>query len=106
VTALGIPSVIVPYPHAAGHQTANARIAAEAGAARLVADEGFDEEALVAAADLLADDAALAAMAAAARRLGRPGAADAVAEIVMAAAERRPLPDVERIERLSREGRP
>jgi UDP-N-acetylglucosamine--N-acetylmuramyl-(pentapeptide) pyrophosphoryl-undecaprenol N-acetylglucosamine transferase len=106
VTALGIPSVIVPYPHAAGHQTANARIAAEVGAARLVADEDFDDDALVAAADLLADDAALAAMAAAARRLGRPGAADAVAEIVMAAAERRPLPDVERIERLSREGRP
>ncbi|HSL35035.1 MAG TPA: UDP-N-acetylglucosamine--N-acetylmuramyl-(pentapeptide) pyrophosphoryl-undecaprenol N-acetylglucosamine transferase [Candidatus Limnocylindrales bacterium] len=105
VTALGIPSVIVPYPHAAGHQTANARIAADAGAARLVADEDFDEDALIAAADLLADEAALAAMAAAARRLGRPGAADAVAEIVMAAAERRPLPDAERIDRLSREGR-
>jgi len=104
VTALGIPSVIVPYPHAAGHQTANARVLAEAGAARLVADEAFDADALVAAADLLADDAARSAMAAAARSLGRPGAAEAVAELVLAAAERRPLPDAERIERISRGG--
>lgn len=102
VTALGIPSVIVPYPHAAGHQTANARVLAEIGAARLVPDEAFDADALVAAADLLADDAARSAMAEAARSLGRPGAAEAVAELVMAAAERRPLPDAERIERISR----
>jgi UDP-N-acetylglucosamine--N-acetylmuramyl-(pentapeptide) pyrophosphoryl-undecaprenol N-acetylglucosamine transferase len=104
VTALGIPSVIVPYPHAAGHQTANARILAEAGGARLVADEDFDADALVDAADLLADDATRSAMADAARSQGRPGAADAVAELVMAAAERRPLPDAARIERISRGG--
>jgi UDP-N-acetylglucosamine--N-acetylmuramyl-(pentapeptide) pyrophosphoryl-undecaprenol N-acetylglucosamine transferase len=104
VTALGIPSVIVPYPHAAGHQTANARVLADAGAARLVPDEAFDADALVAAADLLASsgDAERAAMAAAARRLGRPGAADAVAELVIAAAERKPFPPAEKIERISR----
>jgi UDP-N-acetylglucosamine--N-acetylmuramyl-(pentapeptide) pyrophosphoryl-undecaprenol N-acetylglucosamine transferase len=102
VTALGIPAVIVPYPHAAGHQTANARILADAGAARLVRDEAFDADALVAAADLLADDAVREAMASAARRLGRPRAADAVAALVMAAAERRPFPDLDEIERLSR----
>jgi UDP-N-acetylglucosamine--N-acetylmuramyl-(pentapeptide) pyrophosphoryl-undecaprenol N-acetylglucosamine transferase len=106
VTALGIPSVIVPYPHAAGHQTANARVLAEAGAARLVADEAFDADALVGAADLLADDAARSAMTAAARSLGRPGAADAVAELVLAAAERRPPPDGETIDRLSRRAAP
>ena len=102
VTALGIPSVIVPYPHAAGHQTANARVLAEAGAARLVPDEAFDADALVGAADLLTDDAARAGMAAAARALGRPGAADAVAALVLAAAERRPFPDPAEIERISR----
>jgi len=102
VTALGIPSVIVPYPHAAGHQTANARVLADAGAARLVADEDFDADALVAAADLLADDASRSTMATAARSLGRPGAADAVAALVLAAAERRPFPDVDEIERISR----
>jgi UDP-N-acetylglucosamine--N-acetylmuramyl-(pentapeptide) pyrophosphoryl-undecaprenol N-acetylglucosamine transferase len=104
VAALGIPSVIVPYPHAAGHQTANARSLADAGAARLVPDEKFDADALVAAADLLApeDEATRAAMAAAARSLGRPGAADAVAALVLAAAERRPFPSADEIERISR----
>jgi UDP-N-acetylglucosamine--N-acetylmuramyl-(pentapeptide) pyrophosphoryl-undecaprenol N-acetylglucosamine transferase len=102
VTALGIPSVIVPYPHAAGHQLANAQVLVGAGAARLVADEAFDAEALVAAADLLADEGTLAAMSLAARTFGRPGAADAVAELVMAAAERRPMPDAARIEAISR----
>jgi UDP-N-acetylglucosamine--N-acetylmuramyl-(pentapeptide) pyrophosphoryl-undecaprenol N-acetylglucosamine transferase len=102
VTALGIPSVIVPYPHAAGHQLANAQVLVGAGAARLVADEAFDAEALVVAADLLADEGTLAAMSLAARTFGRPGAADAVAELVMAAAERRPMPDAARIEAISR----
>jgi UDP-N-acetylglucosamine--N-acetylmuramyl-(pentapeptide) pyrophosphoryl-undecaprenol N-acetylglucosamine transferase len=102
VTALGLPSVIVPYPHAAGHQSANARILAEAGGARVVADEAFDADALVAAADLLADEPALRVMSDVARTLGRPGAADAVAELVLAAAERRPAPDRDAIERLSR----
>jgi UDP-N-acetylglucosamine--N-acetylmuramyl-(pentapeptide) pyrophosphoryl-undecaprenol N-acetylglucosamine transferase len=106
ITALGIPSVIVPYPHAAGHQTANARVLADAGAARIVPDEAFDADALVAAADLLAPDgdAARAAMAEAARSLGRPGAADAVASLVMAAAERRSFPPADEIERISRGG--
>jgi hypothetical protein len=43
-------------------------------------------------------------MAAASRELGRPGAAEAVAELVTAAAERRPFPDRAAIERRSREG--
>jgi UDP-N-acetylglucosamine--N-acetylmuramyl-(pentapeptide) pyrophosphoryl-undecaprenol N-acetylglucosamine transferase len=102
VTALGIPSVIVPYPHAAGHQTANAKVLAAAGGARLVDDAAFDADVLVEAADLLADDVARAAMADAARLFGRPGAAEAVAELVLAAAERRPFPDSATIERLSR----
>ena len=104
VTALGIPSVIVPYPHAGGHQGANAGILADAGAARIVADEAFDADALVAAADILFDEPARAAMAAAARGFGRPGAADAVAALVLALAERRPLPSAEAIERIARDG--
>jgi UDP-N-acetylglucosamine--N-acetylmuramyl-(pentapeptide) pyrophosphoryl-undecaprenol N-acetylglucosamine transferase len=93
VTAVGVPMVVVPYPHAAGHQLANARILADAGAARLVADEAFDGSALLAATAVLDDPAAHAAMAAAARSLGRPAAADAVADLVLTAADRRPLPD-------------
>jgi hypothetical protein len=41
-------------------------------------------------------------MAAAARALGRPFAAEAVADLVMAAAQRRELPDAGTIERRSR----
>ena len=88
--------------NAIGHQVANARVLQGAGAARLVADEDFDADALVAAADLLADEGTLAAMSIAARGFGRPGAAAAVAELVLAAAERRPLPEPTEIERISR----
>jgi len=41
-------------------------------------------------------------MSAASRSLGRPGAAAAVAELVLAAARREPLPDPDRIERFAR----
>jgi UDP-N-acetylglucosamine--N-acetylmuramyl-(pentapeptide) pyrophosphoryl-undecaprenol N-acetylglucosamine transferase len=102
VTALGIPAVIVPYPHASGHQAANARILAAAGAARIVADEAFDADALVSASEILFDEPARTAMATAARRLGRPGAADAIAALVLALAERRPLPDAAAIEAIAR----
>jgi UDP-N-acetylglucosamine--N-acetylmuramyl-(pentapeptide) pyrophosphoryl-undecaprenol N-acetylglucosamine transferase len=102
VTALGLPIVVVPYPHAAGHQRANARQVVEAGAGRLIDDADFDATALLAAATLLEDAAAHAAMAQAARSLGRPGAADAVADVVLAVARRETLPDATTIDRRSR----
>ncbi|HEX2471102.1 MAG TPA: UDP-N-acetylglucosamine--N-acetylmuramyl-(pentapeptide) pyrophosphoryl-undecaprenol N-acetylglucosamine transferase [Candidatus Limnocylindrales bacterium] len=102
VTALGLPMVVVPYPHAAGHQKANARQLVEAGAGRLVDDAAFDAAALLDAARLLEDPSAHLAMSAAARSLGRPGAADAVADLVLAAARREPLPDPAVVERRSR----
>jgi UDP-N-acetylglucosamine--N-acetylmuramyl-(pentapeptide) pyrophosphoryl-undecaprenol N-acetylglucosamine transferase len=102
VAALGVPMIVVPYPHAAGHQRANARVLVDAGAARLIEDEAFDADALVEAAAILDDPARHVAMSAAARALGRPAAADAVAELVMAAGERRPLPDRDAIDRVSR----
>ncbi|HEX7346921.1 MAG TPA: UDP-N-acetylglucosamine--N-acetylmuramyl-(pentapeptide) pyrophosphoryl-undecaprenol N-acetylglucosamine transferase [Candidatus Limnocylindrales bacterium] len=102
VTALGLPIVVVPYPHAAGHQIANARQLVEAGAGRLVEDAAFDANALLEAAALLDDPATHAEMSAAARSLGRPGAADAVADLVLAAARREPLPDRDTVERRSR----
>ncbi len=104
-TALGLPMVVVPYPHAAGHQRANAASLVAAGAARLVEDDAFDAAALLDAATLLDDPAAHVAMSAAARELGRPGAALAVSQLVMAVAEGQPLPDAASIERLARGGR-
>lgn len=102
VAAFGLPMVVVPYPHAAGHQRRNAEEMVRAGAAELVEDEAFDAGALLRVAALLDDPKRHAAMAAAARSLARPGAAAAVAELVLAAAERRPWPSPEAIEAMSR----
>ncbi|MBF8290991.1 MAG: UDP-N-acetylglucosamine--N-acetylmuramyl-(pentapeptide) pyrophosphoryl-undecaprenol [Chloroflexi bacterium] len=102
VTAMGLPMVVVPYPHAGGHQRANAAQMAASGAARLVEDDEFDGRALLAAAALLDEPATHAAMAAQSRALGRPGAAQAVATILVALAERRPLPVPGEIERITR----
>jgi UDP-N-acetylglucosamine--N-acetylmuramyl-(pentapeptide) pyrophosphoryl-undecaprenol N-acetylglucosamine transferase len=103
VSAAGRPMVVVPYPHAAGHQAANARAAVDAGAAILVADDVFDGAALLRAADLLEDPDRLSAMAEAARALAHPGAARAVAALVDAVARRGTLPAAETVERLAGE---
>jgi UDP-N-acetylglucosamine--N-acetylmuramyl-(pentapeptide) pyrophosphoryl-undecaprenol N-acetylglucosamine transferase len=100
-TAFGLPMVVVPYPHAGAHQRANAVVLANAGAAELIADEAFDAAALLGAMAILDDSRRHATMAAASRSLGRPGAADAVASILIALAGRRPLPDAASIARLA-----
>ncbi|MBI2764197.1 MAG: UDP-N-acetylglucosamine--N-acetylmuramyl-(pentapeptide) pyrophosphoryl-undecaprenol N-acetylglucosamine transferase [Chloroflexi bacterium] len=102
VTAAALPMVVVPYPHAGGHQRANAAILADAGAAHLVEDAEFDGPALMDAVQILDDPAAHARMAAAARSLGRPGAANALAAILLALAERRPVPGADTIDRIAR----
>lgn len=95
LTVLGLPSVLVPYPHAAaGEQHANALALAERDAAVLVPDEDMDGPWVAGhLAPLLADGARRARMSAAARALGRPAAATEVATLVLAAsgaiAERR-----------------
>jgi UDP-N-acetylglucosamine--N-acetylmuramyl-(pentapeptide) pyrophosphoryl-undecaprenol N-acetylglucosamine transferase len=99
--AFGLPIVCVPYPHAAGHQRANAEAYAATGAARLVDDADFDADALVEAARLLDDPAGHLAMSAAARDAARPGAADAVARLVLAAATRAPYPPPAEVARIA-----
>jgi UDP-N-acetylglucosamine--N-acetylmuramyl-(pentapeptide) pyrophosphoryl-undecaprenol N-acetylglucosamine transferase len=100
-TAFALPMVVVPYPYAGAHQRANAVVAADAGAAELIEDAAFDADALLRAAAILDDPARHLAMSAAARSLGRPGAADAVAEILLALANRRPLPDAGTVARIA-----
>ncbi|MGH7573064.1 MAG: UDP-N-acetylglucosamine--N-acetylmuramyl-(pentapeptide) pyrophosphoryl-undecaprenol N-acetylglucosamine transferase, partial [Gemmatimonadota bacterium] len=88
LAAWGIPAVLVPFPFAtADHQTANARALERVGAAVVVPESELSSERLEAAlGDLLEDPAAREAMARAARRLGRPEAAAAVADRVIAVA--------------------
>jgi UDP-N-acetylglucosamine--N-acetylmuramyl-(pentapeptide) pyrophosphoryl-undecaprenol N-acetylglucosamine transferase len=88
LTAAGLPSILVPYPHAtADHQTGNARWLAEGGAAVVVRDAELDGERLRREAEaLLGDTGRLERMAEAARKMARPDAADRIAEAVLALA--------------------
>jgi UDP-N-acetylglucosamine--N-acetylmuramyl-(pentapeptide) pyrophosphoryl-undecaprenol N-acetylglucosamine transferase len=89
--AAGLPMIVVPYPHAAAHQRANAAEMVAAGAAILVPDESLDGSALLDACDLLFDGR-LGEMAAAARAMGRPEAASRTAALVEALAVGATLP--------------
>lgn len=86
LAVLGLPSVLVPYPHAADdHQTRNAEVFSTAGAARLVQERDLDAASLASLlGGLLADPASRAEMAAAARSLAIPDAADRVAAAIEA----------------------
>ena len=57
VAAVGVASILVPYPHAPGHQRANAAWLADQGAAVVVPDDELDGERLAAEAAALRDDA-------------------------------------------------
>jgi UDP-N-acetylglucosamine--N-acetylmuramyl-(pentapeptide) pyrophosphoryl-undecaprenol N-acetylglucosamine transferase len=88
LTATGRPAILVPYPHAtAGHQSANAAWMAEAGAAKVVADEELTAERLASEVSaLLGEGARLAAMASASAALALPDAARRIADEVLSAA--------------------
>jgi UDP-N-acetylglucosamine--N-acetylmuramyl-(pentapeptide) pyrophosphoryl-undecaprenol N-acetylglucosamine transferase len=97
--AFGLPMVVVPYQYAGAHQRANAAELVDAGAARVIDDAAFDSAALLEAVRIVEEPARHATMAAAARGVARPAAADAVAELLLALAERRPLPSADAIAR-------
>ena len=85
LAAVGLASILVPYPAATGdHQSANARVFVDAGAAVLVPDAEADAERLGAEVErLVADRDLLVAMGAGAASLGRRDAADRVAELMV-----------------------
>jgi UDP-N-acetylglucosamine--N-acetylmuramyl-(pentapeptide) pyrophosphoryl-undecaprenol N-acetylglucosamine transferase len=104
--AAGLPMIVVPYPHAAAHQAANAAEMVGSGAAILVADEHLDGGTLREACDLLFDDR-LSAMSVAARSVGRPRAAAASAQLLEELAAHERLSSQAEIDRISRgPGRP
>ena len=75
--AWGLPSILVPLPTAAAdHQTHNARVLAEAGAARLLLQSELTPEVLAqSVTELLREGSVREAMAARAKARGRPHAA-------------------------------
>jgi UDP-N-acetylglucosamine--N-acetylmuramyl-(pentapeptide) pyrophosphoryl-undecaprenol N-acetylglucosamine transferase len=84
LSAAGVASVLVPFPHAVDdHQTANARYLSTRQAGMLLPQAELTPQRL---ADLLSSFTrpSLLAMAEAARALGRPDATQAVADICQA----------------------
>ena len=90
ITAVGLPSILFPYPHAyADHQTTNARCLVDGGAAVLCSDASTTPETLAGIiSDLRDSPDKLAAMARASAALGKPDAADRVAQIALSIADR------------------
>ncbi len=88
LTACGVPSILMPYPfHKDRHQRLNAEQLAGAGAAVIV-DDQKDRRKNAATLrpvveSLLNDADRRQKMATAARQIGKPGAARAVAEVVV-----------------------
>lgn len=79
LAAAGVPSLLVPFPHAVDdHQTMNAHYLTEGGAAWALPQAGFTAEAVAAILEK-ADRAALLAMARSARARALPDAAEIVA---------------------------
>ena len=84
ITAVGRPSILVPYPHATDdHQSANARAVEDVGAAWVIPQPKFTPEALAERlSDLLAAPETLREAAARAQVAGRPEAAARLADAV------------------------
>jgi UDP-N-acetylglucosamine--N-acetylmuramyl-(pentapeptide) pyrophosphoryl-undecaprenol N-acetylglucosamine transferase len=93
LSAMGRPAILVPYAAAMDdHQSANAAALSAAGGAEVVTEAALTPEGLAGdIARLSGDPARLAAMAAAARACGRPGAAAELADLVERIS-RRPSP--------------
>ena len=85
ITARGLPAILVPYPLATNnHQLENARLLAEAGAARIIAENDLSASTLKSTIeDLTKNPADRDTMRAQSRTLGKPKAAENLSELIM-----------------------
>jgi UDP-N-acetylglucosamine--N-acetylmuramyl-(pentapeptide) pyrophosphoryl-undecaprenol N-acetylglucosamine transferase len=84
ILARGLPSLLVPYPFAAGdHQARNAERVVAQGAALTLSDADLDAKRLTEAVETLLDPPTNQRMREAALKLARPDAADRIAEVVV-----------------------
>ena len=88
LTVMGRPAILVPYRYAADdHQSANARALESVGAAWVMAETAFTAEALAQRlATLMGDPQTLSTASRVAHGLGRPDAAERLADLVLATA--------------------
>jgi UDP-N-acetylglucosamine--N-acetylmuramyl-(pentapeptide) pyrophosphoryl-undecaprenol N-acetylglucosamine transferase len=89
LAAAGLPSILVPYPYAtADHQTTNARWMEKTGAAVVVPDDELDGPRLAReVAALIGSPERLRAMSRAAVEAAKPGAAQRIADELLALAD-------------------
>jgi UDP-N-acetylglucosamine--N-acetylmuramyl-(pentapeptide) pyrophosphoryl-undecaprenol N-acetylglucosamine transferase len=92
LAVFALPSILIPYPHAADdHQTANAQLYAGAGAAWCIAQNEIETDRLARRiADVALQPERRRQMALAAQRLGKPHAAEEIVERLSALAGLRP----------------
>ncbi len=90
LTRIGLPSILVPYPHAAAnHQEFNARTLADHGAARMIRNAELMRELPGVLTELFDAPDTLAAMRDKAKSLGKPEAGKIIAGSIIEAAERK-----------------
>jgi UDP-N-acetylglucosamine--N-acetylmuramyl-(pentapeptide) pyrophosphoryl-undecaprenol N-acetylglucosamine transferase len=80
-----LPSILIPLPSSAeGHQEKNANALEAAGAAFVIHEKDLSPNSLLRAINKIIDDEKLRGeMATQSRKLGRPGAADELVDIVV-----------------------
>ena len=85
LTARGIPAILIPYPFAAAnHQEFNAKALVKVGAAKMILNKDLTAEILSAQLEeLLNNPAELKKMSAASLSLGKPQAADEIADLIL-----------------------
>jgi len=90
--AVGLPSILVPYPHAGKHQEANAAYLAQRGAAVMIMDDELPARLASTVLDLLSSPYRLASMSRAAVDLARPDATGNIVRELRRLANREVLP--------------
>ena len=85
LTAKGIPAILIPYPYAAeNHQEFNANALVKVGAAKMILNKDLTAEILSEQLDeLLNNPEKLQKMSAASLTLGKPQAADEIADLIL-----------------------
>ena len=85
IAVCGVPSLLIPYPHAAeNHQEFNARELEKNGAAKVILNRELTGEKLInVLEEMLASENRLQEMVEASRNMGKPSAALAIAEMVV-----------------------
>ncbi|HEY5615359.1 MAG TPA: glycosyltransferase, partial [Bacteroidota bacterium] len=84
LTKVGLPAILVPYPHAAAdHQTVNARSLVDAGAAVMMRDSEVKSKLQAELFNLLNDEQRRTSMSQASKQLGKPEAGKEIAKKIL-----------------------